>query len=143
MVSLNVFSTLNYYFMVFKSKFQNESFETAETLCNSFIRNQNISDDNGEFNLSRIDFLDDWNRRIVVRPRENIAINNQSLWVQPPFELYRKATKAIHDLDMIEVMIFVHKNQLYFCLIRISEILKKHEFGWKYSVKTKWFTGPL
>ncbi|KAK5982974.1 tRNA 2-thiocytidine biosynthesis protein ttcA [Trichostrongylus colubriformis] len=47
--------------------------------------------------------LDDWDKRVVVRRRELTAADNSRIpWHQPPLEMYRRVSEAIHGLDMIK-----------------------------------------
>ncbi|XGW14124.1 hypothetical protein V3C99_000434, partial [Haemonchus contortus] len=47
--------------------------------------------------------LDDWDKRIVVRPRQLSAAEEVRIpWHQPPLEMYRRVSEAIHGLDMIK-----------------------------------------
>lgn len=47
--------------------------------------------------------IDDWNKRIVVKSRENLSEEEMKRlpWAQPSLKLYREVTGAIHSLNMI------------------------------------------
>ncbi|VDO20255.1 unnamed protein product [Haemonchus placei] len=47
--------------------------------------------------------LDDWDKRVVVRHRQLTAAEEVRIpWHQPPLEMYRRVSEAIHGLDMIK-----------------------------------------